>query len=269
MRVISFILFSCILFNNSPPKNTCTLPPKNKDIHGIWQLNYYPDSILIKKSINNCSKWSSDYAINIWIRGDSCGFFGWNDRDWWLKMTKINNHEYVIGDSTSQQYFEFLVAKNKILEMRQISNRKKAHKIQFGSYYPYHRVKALLSENELKKKITREWFAGKYKLIYNDTFTCDRNIVLDTEYAISGIHGISSYNFESIIDIDFPLDNIFELNTIKDPKDSVKYWNKPLSFQFKGDTLILNNYKVQYRDGGDVGGYLVTRPRIKMVKISR
>jgi len=128
-------------------------------------------------------------------------------------------------------------------------------------------VDHILTQDALKKKIAKEIFAGKYKVLMNDTLSFGKEIIFDSLLNVSGIKNILRYNFENEIDIDFPLDNIFYFIDTADKEPYYDYYKRPFSFQFKGDTLLLNDYKILRNEGGDVIGFKITNPRIKLLKI--
>jgi|GEM_PF-3808919 len=234
---------------------------KNKIyVQGIWQLDYYPDSIFIKRSIFDCSNWNSGYAYNIEIKGDSCQFIGWHE-SWWNKLYKLKENTYTTAQTEGEQYWEIDVKPNNKVALREI--QRNHAKMDTGVWYPYHKVDRILSQKELKKRIAKQIFAGKYKLVFNDTLNCGKTVILDENFGVNGIRGVNKYNFETEIDIDFPLDNAFGLYNKSQENNSSDYnISNNFSFEYKGDTLELKGVKYL----GD-GAFNILGPRIKMVKM--
>lgn len=234
-----------------------TLKNSLTDLKGfqIWQLDYYPDSILINRSINDNSGWESAYAYNIQFSEDSCQFIGWHE-SWWNRLKKTKDKEFkTIGDET--QYWELKFVSNEKLLMRQIFIRD--GKADIGQFVPYHKVDKLLTIDYLDHKIAKEIFAGTYSVLFNDTFDCEKTVVLDGNFGVKGIKGIANYNFETAIDWDFPVFNAFGFTKKGDQV------NKGLSFKFSGDTLLIKDYKLIY-DNGDFDHVEISKTRIKMIK---
>jgi hypothetical protein len=263
--MISLIYFSLIMTvscgqnqsGNTATGQNDTLKNSLTDLKGsqIWQLDYYPDSLLINRSINDNSGWESAYAYNIQFSEDSCQFIGWHE-SWWNRLKKTKDKEFkTIGDET--QYWELKFVSNEKLLMRQIYIRE--GKADIGKFAPYHKVDKLLTLDYLDRKIAKEMFAGTYHVITYDTLDCDKSVTLDSDFGVKGITGITSYSFETAIDWDFPVFNAFGFNKKGESN------NKGLSFRFSGDTLLIKDYKVIQKDD-DFDHIEIAKTRIKMIK---
>ena len=242
--------------NTSTGQND-TLKSSLIDLKGfqIWQLDYYPDSILINRSISDNSGWKSSYAFNIQFSEDSCQFIGWHE-SWWNHLIKTKDNEFKTKDNKTQ-YWELKFVSSEKLLMRQVTIRD--GKVEFGKFEPYHKVDKLLTLDYLDHKIAKEIFAGTYQVIFNDTMNCDKLVTLDSNFGVKGIKDITSYSFESAIDWDFPVFNAFGFNKKGESN------NKGLSFRFSGDTLLIKDYKIVQKDG-DFDHIEVAKTRIKMIK---
>ena len=242
----------------SDQNNSLSTPAKFEG-NEIWQLDYYPDSILINRSINDNSGWKSSYAYNIQFSGDSCRFVGWHE-SWWNKLIKIDDKNYKIND-IGYQYWELKFDSNNKLFMRHIYNKNHSHSQEdTGIFIPYHKVERLLTLDSLKHVIAKKMFAGTYNVVFHDTLNCERTITLDSNFGVKGIKDIVSYYIEPDIDWDFPVFNAFGFN---------KKWkmnNNGLSFKFSGDTLLIKDYKM-IEVNGDFDHVEISNARIKMVKI--
>lgn len=263
--MISLIYFSLIMAvscgqnksGNTTTRQNDTLKNSVTDLKGfqIWQLDYYPDSILINRSINDNSGWESAYAYNIQFSVDSCQFIGWHE-SWWNHLIKISDKEFKTKDDTTQ-YWELRFVSNEKLLMRQIFVRES--KTEYGDFLPYHKVDKILTLDYLDYKIAKDIFAGTYSILFNDTFECEKTVVLDSDFGVKGIKGIDNYNFETAIDWDFPVFNAFGFTKKGDQV------NMGLSFKFSGDTLLIMDYKLIY-DNGDFDHVEISKTRMKMLK---
>lgn len=278
MKKIFYLIFSLItifscrqgqprVMNSSNKIDTVFNQSANKSLTGkqgsdIWQIDYYPDSLLINKSINDNSGWGSDYAYNIQFskNRDSCQFIGWHE-SWENKVIKIDDKNFKIKDSDYQYWEIKLVTENKIL-MRNIYNKSSYRsKEDTGAFIPYHKVKNILTLDSLNKLVSAKVFAGAYQVLFNDTLTCNNIVEFDKNFGVKGIKGISSYSFETAIDWDFPVFNAFGFNK------KGETGNNGLSFKFSGDTLLIKDYKL-IQKGGDFDHVEISKTRIKMLKKS-
>ena len=221
----------------------------------IWQLDYYPDSIFINRSIFDNSEWSSGYAYCIQFMKDSCQFIGWHESAW-VKLIKMNDKEYRTLDP--QYYWELKFISADSMLMRQIVVGKQ--KTDIREFYPYHKVDKILTMDSIDRKIAKEIFSGTYNVLYHDTLDCKNTIVLDHEFGVKGISDIESYYFETDIDCDFPIFNVFGFNR------KGEHGNTGFSFQFSGDTLFIKDYEV-IRVDGDFDHVEISKTRIKLVKM--
>jgi hypothetical protein len=258
LLIITWILYS---YSNQSathsPLHNGTLKNSLSDLKRfqIWQLDYYPDSIFINRSINDNSEWESSYAYNIQFSEDSCQFIGWHE-SWWNHLIKTKDNEFKTKDDETQ-YWELKFVSSEKLLMRQISFRK--GKALIGTFAPYHKVDQELTLEYLDHKIAKDIFAGRYKVIFNDTLDCEKSITFNSDFGVKGIKGITSYCFETSIDCDFPVFNAFGLNRKGESN------NKGFSFKFSGDTLLINDYKVVQNDG-DFDHVEISKTRIIMIK---
>jgi len=237
---------------------------KNEPITGIWQLDYYPDSIFIHRSINDCSEWTSDYAYNIQFEGDSCHFYGWNENGS-EPVLKVNSFLY--RTKSKDPYWEFKLETKEKLLIREIDEMYH-HDSIIRPYFPYHRVNKVLTMDALKKRIAKEMFAGKYKVVYNDTLATDKIVELDDNLGVKGVKVFTKYEIKPDIDIEFSLPNYFSFFNPEErlkAKSKYDYLSKALSFQFSEDTLILKDYEVLTDDGED--DIKLTRPRMKLLRL--
>ncbi len=226
------------------------------DSFEIWQLDYYPDSVFITRDINFDHIWESSYAYNIQFSKDSCQFIGWHE-SFWYHLAKFSKNEYLtIGTGPYYWLLEF-TSKGKLM-MREIRNG--SDSIEMSRYYPYHCVRKILTQDSLQRKIAKDIFAGTYKLLFNDTFTCEKKIVLDEKFRVKGIEGITNYRVETEVDWDFAVENAFWLTSKSNES------NKCFSYKFFGDTLLIRDYKISESEYGDFPE--ITNTRIKMLKIS-
>jgi hypothetical protein len=230
---------------------------------GIWQLDYYPDSIFIKRNIYGCSKWKSSFAYNVKIENDSCYFTGWHEG--WANKIDQNNGRSIKTLPGSGQYFEIHSLSANKMEMREMNDRR-SH-TDSSIFYPYHRVDKVLTQEALQKRLAKEIFAGRYKLLFADTLVCEKYITFDSDFGVKGINGISNYKIETEIDFDYPIPNCFILYN---PETQMKDYNNigtgAFSFSFSRDTLFLNGNKAVQIDG-DFDHVAITKPRIKLLKV--
>jgi hypothetical protein len=256
--IILLITFGCNnnqTENISNSKDSAEIASKIPVNFEIWQLDYYPDSIFITHSINFNHIWESNYAYNIQFSEDSCQFIGWHE-SWWNRLKKVNKNEYRTISDPPYCYELKFNADGKLF-MREIWEGSDTTKI--SKYYPYHRVEKILTQDSLQRRIAKEIFAGTYELIYNDTFACDKKIILDEKFGVKGIKGIVKYGIETEIDWDFSVENAFWLT----PKNNKS--QDCFSFKFVGDTLFIKDYKTSESPDGDYAE--ITKTRIKMLKI--
>jgi hypothetical protein len=225
------------------------------NLAGIWQLDYYPDSIFVYRNINKYSGWSSSYAYNLEFQKDSCRFIGWNESAW-IKLKYVGKKVYKAGNESISLEITFISEQK--LELCNIHKRK--DKTETKECYPYHKVNNVLTQKELDDRIANQIFAGCYKVLFNDTLECDSIICLDKEYKVTGIKDISHYYFETAIDIDFPVPNLFVL------RSENKEHNKEFSFTFSGDTLFLKKFKILHDNYGDFSGFDLVKTKIKLLK---
>lgn len=239
-----------------------TLKSSSTELKGFqnWQLDYYPDSMLINKSINDNSKWESHYAYNIqWSNtNDSCQFIGWHE-SWWNKIIKIDSRNYKIQDM-DYQYWEVKFNSDDKLLMRHIYCKYGARQKEDTSVFiPYHRVNKILTLESIDNLVAQKIFEGTYQVIFNDTLDCDKFVTLDKFFGVKGIKGITSYSFETAIDCDFAVFNAFGFNRKGESNSN------GLSFKFSKDTLLIKDYKEVAVDG-DFDHTEISKTRIKMIK---
>jgi hypothetical protein len=254
--IILFIFSRCSVKNeNVETKDSLQSLSKTDSgilLSGIWQLDYYPDSILFHKSINKYSKWSSSYAYNIEFSGDSCQFIGCHE-SWWNKLGKVNDNLYRTI-TNYDDHFEIRLSENGTFFLTEF--RKEG---TLGPY-PYHQVNKILTLDSLERRIAKEIFAGQYQVLFSDTLKCNPVITLDGKFNITGIEGMSKYEIETEDDWDTALENSFYI--IGDHNQSKRF-----SFQFSGDTLRLMNYRFNYEEN-EFGLEEITTPAIIMKKIN-
>jgi hypothetical protein len=244
--------------NNSIVQNdSIKVVQKSIDSSTIWQLDYYPDSIFINRTIDFDPIWESNYAYNIQFLNDSCQFIGWHE-SWWNRLEKVNENEFKTKNDPPYQWELKFVSKDKLL-MREMWYGDKETKI--SKYYPYHRVNKILTQDLLQRWIAKEIFAGTYKLLFSDTFNCEKTIILDDKFGVKGIKGITNYSIETEIDWDFSVENAFWL--INKSNDS----KKSFSFKFIGDTLFIKDYEIVSSEKYESDIAEITNTRIKLIKV--
>lgn len=249
--------------NKVTAQNDSIINP-TKELKGfqIWQLDYYPDSMIINRSINDNSGWGAVIAYNIKLSNDydSSSFIGWNET-WKNKVIKIDDRNFKVKD-LDYQYWELKLESDSKLLMRHIYCKYGDRiKEDTGQYYPFHKVKQILTLDSLNRLFAREVLAGTYNLVFNDTFNCSKTIELDKDFKIKGIEGKTKYYIETAIDFDFPVYNSFGL--YKEGENP----NQKFSFKFINDTLLIKDYKVRHDKDGMFDGIVINKTRIKMIKI--
>jgi hypothetical protein len=253
MKIVVWILLIISLLGIDRNFNKSYIQPN--DDYEIWQLDYYPDSIIYNRSINDNSKWCSSYAYNIKFKEDSCKFYGFHE-GWSSRLIKKSENEF--WTDTVMQYFELIFKSDKRLLMREIFIR--SNRIDTGEFYPFHKVDQLLTRDSLKKLVVNKLFMGKYQLLYNDTFSCNEMIEFDDEFNVKGIEGITKYNIVTEMICDFPVDNAFGFGDFN-------YSNMSFTFNFNGDTLFIKDYTI-LSDGCDFSGIIPNNTRIKLLKLN-
>ena len=265
MRTIFFLgLFLIIIIscgqrqsiNSVETKDSLSNITNNSEKFQIWQLDYYPDSIFIARSINDKSWNSSAYAYNIQFSKDSCQFIGWHE-SLWMKLIQVDKYDFKTTYPT--QFFELKFKSDNKLLMREIYIREE--KTDTSEYYSYHRTNNILTQDSLKNEIAERIFAGTYKVLFNDTLECEPIVTLDNKFGVKGINGVKAYFIETEIDWDYPVFNAFGFSKSK------LDFNKGLSFLFSGDTLIIKDYKEILNENGDFCRTEINRPRLKLLRI--
>jgi hypothetical protein len=229
-------------------------PPAAAVLQGTWQLDYYPDSLLANRDIYNNSNWSAPYAANLRFAGDSCEFSGWHER-WTVKMRQISPQRYTAGDSLQSWEFKS-IGPNKVV-FREV-------RLEAGGtspWYPYHRVARVLTPASLNAQVVKRLFAGRYRVLQSSR-PADSILVLGADSRVRGLPGVARYRVITEMDWDFALPNGFSWETIKN-KEVAQY-----SFRFSGDTLVLHHYEVHPEEEAVPTGILVTKPAMKLLKIS-
>ena len=225
------------------------------NLTGIYQLDYYPDSILYYRDIDKYSNGCTSYAYDVEFTKDSCQFTGWNE-SFGVKVTSLGGNEFRAGDTL--QYWEFIFLPDQKLKMRE--NYKRKDSIERSEYYLFHRVNKVLTQEELEDRMAKEVFEGKYRVLFNDTLECDSIIYLGKNYNVKGVKGRSKYYFETEIDIDYPVPNYF---AFRDTGNN----GTELSFSFSGDTLLLKKFDILNDEEGDFSGFKVADTKVKLLKV--
>lgn len=224
----------------------------------IWQLDGFPDSILVNKSIDDQSVNESNYSYNIIFKGDSCQFVGTRESEW-LKLKKINDKEFkAYHEGEDIQFWEIKFVSNNKLLAREIFKR--PEKIEIGKYVSYHKVKKPLTLDSLNNLIAEKLFAGEYKTIYNDTLKLDEKVILTKNFEVKGIMGIEKFYFLVSDDCCYPVFNAFGFQSKKGISQN------HLSFKFENDTLKLSANNPVFLNG-DFDHYEISKPRIKLQKV--
>jgi hypothetical protein len=229
-------------------------PSATSALQGTWQLDYYPDSLLANRDIYDNSDWSAPYAANLRFAGDSCEFIGWHER-WTVKTRQTSPQHYAAGDSLQSWEIHYL-GPNKVL-FREV--RPEAGGT--SPWYPYHRVAQALGPAQLNAQVMKELFAGRYRVLQSNR-PADSVLVLGADSRVRGLPGVARYRILTEMDWDFLLPNGFCWETAKN-KEVAQY-----SFRFAGDTLVLRNYEVHPEEEAVPTGILVTKPAMKLLKIS-
>lgn len=225
----------------------------------IWQLDFYPDSILKNREIYKNSDWISSYAYNIEFTNDSCQFIGWWE-SWWNHIERINDNEFRTIDGKGQ-YWELKFETPEKLIVRQINYRKKTDQLEIGQFYSYHRVDTILTLDSLDHKIAKDIFSGSYHLVYSDTLDCEGTITLNENFSINGIKNLTRYSFETSIDCDYPVPNVFRLYS-DDENEIFEF-----TFKFSADTLFIKEFERINDSLGDFDHFEIKNSRIKLVKL--
>jgi hypothetical protein len=237
--------------------DTSSVAPANL-LQGVWQLDYYPDSLLLNKDIYAYSNWTTPYAANLRFAGDSCEFIGWHESIW-QKIRSVEPGLYSAGDA--DQGYEIKFLSPSVLWFREYSLDKPAPGDSTEQWYPYHRVATVLTQAALKKRVAQELFAGRYHVLQTDR-RADSVVVLGTDFSVAGLRGVARYNVVTDMDWDFLLPNAFSWQDRKG--EAVAQY----SFGFAGDTLVLNNFEQRPEDDSVPSGILVTTPAVKLLKAS-
>ena len=183
--------------------------------------------------------------------------------EWSDSIIKINDNLY--RTKGKDQYWEFKLVGNEKLLMNEIGSKYSDRRS--GNYYPFHKVDSLLTMDFLKKRLAKEMFAGNYKVMYHDTLTTDSIIILDEDFGVKGITGISRYAVRPDIDIDGSVPNSFSFfDPVEKAKSRYDNLSEAFSFSFNKDTLMLNGFDILRKDG-DFDGYKITKPRVKLLKL--
>ena len=113
----------------------------------------------------------------------------------------------------------------------------------------------------LNARVVKQLFAGRYRVLQSSRPT-DSVLVLGADSRVRGLPGVARYRILTEMDWDFILPNGFSWETAKN-KEVAQY-----SFRFAGDTLVLHNYEIHPEEEAVPTGILVTKPAMKLLKIS-
>ena len=222
-------------------------------LRGSWQLDYYPDSLLLRRDIYDNSNWSAPWAANLRVRGDSCEFLGWHE-NYTVRPWLSGPGRYRAGDSL-QGYELWHVAADKLL-LRETGPRADS----VPTWYPYHRVAQVLTQPALKRRLARQVFAGRYRVLQRDR-PADSLITLGADLRVRGLPGVARYDVVTAMDWNFLLPNGFSWQSA--PGQNLKQY----SFQFVGDTLVLRNFEAHPEDEDVPSGILVTEPAFRLLRV--
>ena len=230
------------------------VPPPNP-LRGIWQLNYYPDSLLLKKDIYQYSNWTTPYAATLRFVADSCELIGWHESGW-EKVTHVAEGLYWVG--SGDRYQEIQLEPDRLL-FREVSVNDSGATTA-SEWYPYHRVPAVLTQATLAQRLAREVFAGRYRALASDV-PADSVVTLGPGFGVRGLRGVARYGVVTDMDWDFLLPNSFSWYGRRG-KEVGHY-----SFEFAGDTLLLNSFEMRPDDDSVPSGIVVTEPVARFLKL--
>jgi hypothetical protein len=238
----------------SPSPATRAVVP-NTPLLGWWQLDYYPDSLLLNRDVYDNSGWSSAAAANLHFVADSGLQTGWHEQ-WWSKVRPKGPKLYASGDA-SQGFLYKLVDSNKLL-FRETG----LHADSFPTWYPYHRVAAETTPLKVEKQLVSRAFAGRYRVLQSRR-PADSVVTLGADQRVRGIPGVARYHVIIDMDWDSLLPNGFVWQTSKG-KEVAQY-----SFRFSGDTLVLRNFEIHPEEESVPTGILLTTPTMKLLRLRR
>lgn len=253
MRSILLLILGGALLTSchAEPPPTAAPPLAARPLQGIWQLDYYPDSLLLKKNIYAYSNWTAPYAATLRFAGDSCEFIGWHESGW-EKLQPIGQGVYSTLDP--DQGWEVKRMGTDALWFREYKPDDSTE-----LWYPYHRVATVLTQAALQKRLAREVFAGKYRVLQCDR-PADSVVSLGSDFSVRGLPGVTRYDVVTAMDWDFLLPNAFRW------QDAAGAPVAQYSFEFAGDTLLLHDFEERPEDEQVPSGILVTAPTLKLLK---
>ncbi|MFN5169266.1 MAG: hypothetical protein ACK5DD_06550 [Cyclobacteriaceae bacterium] len=237
---ISILILLCISCGGS------SITDANYEKQGlisIYQHDYYPDSILLTQSI----KWDivneSADRYSLRFSKDSCEFIGYHE-SWWLKIQRTGLNRFITRSSMPDDYFEIEFTSSHQLRVRNVLIKQKD--TVKGAYKTYHKVNKVLTQTDLQKRLAKDLFAGKYRVLYKDTVACDTMVTLDSDFNLVGVDHFKGYGIETEIDWDFGLENACWLT------QKVNSKRVYFSFKFSGDSLTFYNYAIVDTPDGSV-----------------
>lgn len=225
-------------------------------LRGVWQLDYYPDSLLLKRDIYQYSDWTTPYAATLRFVADSCELIGWHEAGW-EKVTRVTEGLYWVG--SGDRYQEIQLEPDRLL-FREVSVSDSGATTT-SEWYPYHRVPAVLTQPALAERVAREVFAGRYRVLASDV-PADSVLTLGPAFEVRGLRGVARYRVVTDMDWDFLLPNSFSWYDRRG-KEVGHY-----SFEFAGDTLLLHSFEIRSEDDSVPSGIEVTAPIARFLKLS-
>jgi hypothetical protein len=265
LRTFSFLLLStgllaagCHAEPEAARAPAATPPPPAADpfgpVQGIWQLDYYPDSLLLEKDVYAYSSWNSAYAATLRFIGDSCALSGWHE-EFGYRARPGAAGEYRLGGEG--QVWDLKLQNNRLLLRETLTS---GNETTVSEWYPYHRVKTVLTPEAVEKQLAQQVFAGRYRRLQSER-PADSIITLGPDFRVRGLPGVSRYHVVVAMDWDFLVPNGFRWRNAQG-KDVSAY-----SFAFSGDTLRLHGYESRPEDDRFPSGVEVTAPKATFLKL--
>jgi|GEM_PF-5392978 len=224
-------------------------------VQGIWQLDYYPDSLLLKRDVYAGSRWNSAYAATLRFIGDSCAMIGWHE-EFGYRARPVAAGEYRMGGDG--QFWDLKLQSDRLLLRETLTS---GNETTISAWYPYHRVKTVLTPEAVGKQLARQVFAGRYRRLHSDR-AADSIVTLGPDFRVRGLPGVSTYHVVAAMDWDFLLPNSFSWRDAHG-KEVSEY-----SFAFSGDTLRLHGFESHPEDDRFPTGVEITAPKAVFLKLS-
>lgn len=207
-----------------------------KDMNGIWELSFYPDSCIIDKKIFKYSLSAASIAYQIVIENsDSCLFIGYHE-SWYSPLRKIDSITYQTTED-NRDYFtlKFLTENNSIyLYLDQYSDAKKIniwgtdrHKNKFN--------KTDKKIDSIEDFLVANLFVGTYK----DKIT-NKEVKFTSDFKILGSEKFNHYKVVLDWEDNLAPNDAIYLTNIKNQNEAANmfYW------EIKDNNLIIKKLEI-------------------------